>query len=67
MGSTIAIVSSVKANTDSARICGAMAEQRPADGNHDNESMPQQFVHLIGCRDPNARKTPRPRASLPKA
>ena len=59
----------IRPNADSERICGAMAEQRRADGNHDTESMPQQFVHLIGYRDPNARKTsrPYPRSTVPKA
>lgn len=55
--------SSAKPSADSAKICGAMAEQRRADGRDENESAPQKFVHLIGCRDPNAGKAPwvRPR------
>jgi hypothetical protein len=51
-----------------AGICGAMAQQRCADGSDENESTPQKFVHLVGCRDPNARKIPstRPRPPAPK-
>lgn len=51
-----------------AKICGAMAEQRGADGRNEIESAPQKFVHLVGCRDPNARKAPwiRPRPIPPK-
>ena len=30
------------------KICGAMAEQRQADGRNENESVPQKFVHLVG-------------------
>jgi len=46
-----------------AKICGAMAQQRRADGRNENDSAPQKLVHLVGCRDPNARKAPwiRPR------
>jgi len=56
-GSTDIGSTTIKSNADSAPICGAMAEQHGADGNHGNESTPQQFVHLIGCRDPNVRKS----------
>jgi hypothetical protein len=31
-----------------------MSEQHGQDG-RGNESVPQKFVHLVGCRDPNAR------------
>jgi hypothetical protein len=48
--------------TDAPKICGAMAEQRRPDGWSENESVPQQFVHLIGCRDPGARRSPFPLA-----
>jgi hypothetical protein len=41
-----------------AKICGAMTEQRRPDGYNENESVPQQFVHLVGCRDPNMRRAP---------
>ena len=44
--------------TDARKICGAMAEQRRPDGYTENESVPQQFVHLIGCRDPSTRRSP---------
>jgi hypothetical protein len=65
----------IKSNAHSARICGAMAEQRRADGSNQNESTPQQFLHLIGCRDPNAsrgqwehsRSTVRTRSTARKA
>jgi hypothetical protein len=36
------------------KICGAMTQQS-TDGRHGNESAPQKFVHLVGCRDPQAR------------
>jgi hypothetical protein len=43
-------------------ICGAMSLQR-GDSGRGNESAPQKFVQLVGCRDPNARLEPwvRPR------
>ena len=46
------------------KICGAMSQQRSDSG---NESAPQKFVQLVGCRDPKARQAPeeRPR-SAPK-
>jgi hypothetical protein len=34
-------------------VCGAMSEQHGQDG-RGNESVPQKFVRLVGCRDPNA-------------
>jgi hypothetical protein len=46
------------ANSKTEKICGAMAEQRRHDGCDDNESAPQQFVHLVGCRDRNTRRAP---------
>jgi hypothetical protein len=51
------------------KICGAMAEQRQADGRDENESAPQKFVHLVGYRDPHARREPwvRPRPIAPKS
>jgi hypothetical protein len=51
------------------KICGAMAEQRQAGGRNENESVPQKFVHLVGYRDPNARREPwvRPRPIAPKS
>ena len=53
----------IKSKTDGAKICGAMAQQRRPDGAGNNESTPQKFVHLVGCRDPNAGRVPwkRPR------
>jgi len=59
----------IKSKVDSAGICGAMAQQRRIDGADDNESTPQKFVQLVGCRDPNAGKVPlkRPRPPSPKS
>jgi hypothetical protein len=44
------------------KICGAMSQQR-GDGGRGNESAPQEFVQLVGYRDPKARPDPwvRPR------
>jgi hypothetical protein len=44
------------------KICGAMSQQR-GDSGRGNDSAPQKFVQLVGCRDPNARTEPwvRPR------
>jgi hypothetical protein len=36
---------------------GAMSEQS-ADSGRGNEQVPQKLVHLVGCRDPNARLDP---------
>jgi hypothetical protein len=55
---TIDVGSLSKPKADTTKICGAMAEQRRSDGRVENESAPQKFVHLVGCRDPNAGKTP---------
>ena len=52
----------VGSNIGGVKICGAMAEQRRPDASHENESVPQQFVHLVGYRDPNARRAPKPSA-----
>jgi hypothetical protein len=41
--------------TERPKICGAMSQQRGISG---NESAPQKFVHLVGCRDPKARPEP---------
>jgi hypothetical protein len=37
--------------------CAAMSEQS-ADSGRGNEQVPQKLVHLVGCRDPNARPNP---------
>ncbi len=37
--------------------CGAMAQQR-CDSGRDYESVPQEFVRLVGFRDPNASVAP---------
>jgi hypothetical protein len=57
------------ANPKTEKICGAMVEQRRHDGCDDNESAPQQFVHLVGCRDRNTRRAPsvHPRQPSPKS
>jgi hypothetical protein len=44
-------------NTARPRICGAMSQQY-GDSNRGNESAPQKFVQLVGCRDPKARTEP---------
>jgi hypothetical protein len=41
-------------------ICGAMTQQC-GDSGRGTESAPQKFVHLVGCRDPNARPETRVR------
>jgi hypothetical protein len=43
------------------RICRAMLQQG-ADGGRGNQSVPQKFVQLVGCRDPKARPEPGGRA-----
>jgi hypothetical protein len=40
--------------TERPRICGAMTQQC-GDSGRGNDQTPQKFVHLVGCRDPNAR------------
>ena len=51
--------------TERPRIPAAMAQQC---GDIGNQSAPQKFVHLVGCRDPKARPAPwvRPRAAPAK-
>ena len=46
--------------TERPKICGAMSQQR---GDSGNQSAPQKFVRLVGCRVPKARpeRTIRPR------
>lgn len=65
---TIDVGNQVKSSIGSAGICGAMAQQRRADSADDHESTPQKFVHLVGCRDPNAGRAPRirPHPTSPK-
>ena len=55
-GGTVDIGNHINPETDAPKICGAMVEQRRRDGHGANESVPQQFVHLVGCRDPNAQR-----------
>jgi hypothetical protein len=43
--------------TGTISLCGAMPLQR-GDSCRRNESVPQEFVRLIGCRDPNVRPEP---------
>ena len=66
---TTNIRSHIEPKADNPEICGAMAQQRRSDGYDDNESTPQKFVRLVGCRDPNARKASwaRPRPTSPKS
>jgi hypothetical protein len=40
--------------TERPRISGAMAQQC-GDSGRGNQSAPQKFVRLVGCRDPKAR------------
>src|ERR1700736_458589 len=40
--------------TEGLKICGAMSQQR-GDSGRGNESAPQKFVQLVGCRDSKAR------------
>ena len=49
--------------TERPRICGAMTEQC-GDSGRGNDQTPQKFVHLVGCRDPNARPETRVRPGL---
>src|ERR1700722_14880147 len=46
--------------TERPSICGAMTQQC-GDSGRGTESAPQKFVHLVGCRDPNARPETRVR------
>ena len=39
---------------DAVKRCGAMSEQS-ADSGRGNEQVPQQLVHLVGCREPDIR------------
>ena len=41
--------------TGTIGICGAMSLQG-GDGGRGNESVPQKFVHLVGCHDAKAAK-----------
>jgi hypothetical protein len=49
------------------RICVAMTQQS-CDSGRGNQSAPQKFVHLVGCRDPKGRPEPwvRPRTDPAK-
>jgi len=42
----------VAPKTERPRICGAMSQQC---GDNGNQSAPQKFVQLVGCRDSKAR------------
>ena len=55
---TIDVGGQTKPSSDGSKICGAMAQQHGASGRHETESVPQQFLHLVGYRDPNACKAP---------
>ena len=41
--------------TELPKICGAMSQQC---GDSGNQSAPQKFVQLVGCRDPKVRPQP---------
>ena len=49
------------AKRERPKVCGSMVQQSCDSG---NQSAPQKFVQLVGCRDPKARPEPwvRPRA-----
>jgi hypothetical protein len=44
----------ISPSTSAAKLCGAMSQQRGDSGVY---SQPQEFVRLVGCRDPKARKS----------
>jgi hypothetical protein len=48
------------AKISGAKISGAMAQQC-GDMGRGNQSAPQKFVRLVGCRDPKARPEPQVR------
>jgi len=55
-GTELRLSDRAAADGEPAVICetqGAMSQQCH-DRAHGNASMPQQLVHLVGCRDPNA-------------
>jgi hypothetical protein len=54
IGSTDARIDRQNPKRTERPICGAMSQQY-SDSNRGNESAPQKFVHLVGCRDPKAR------------
>jgi hypothetical protein len=47
---------------EQVKTCGAMSEQH----GHGNESSPQRFIRLIGCRDPKAGTRTRRHPQLPR-
>ena len=49
-------IDSTRLTPERRRICEAMSQQR---GDSGHESAPQQFVRLVGCRDPAATPDPR--------
>jgi hypothetical protein len=53
--------------TERPGICGAMTQQG-GDSGRGNQSAPQKFVQLVGCRDPKVRPEPwvRPRPAPAK-
>jgi hypothetical protein len=53
----------LRADEPAPQQAGAMSQQR---GDSGNESAPQELVHLVGCRDPRARRRPWVRPVPPK-
>lgn len=47
---------------EQVKTCGAMSERH----GHGNESSPQKFIRLIGCRDPKAGTRTRRHPQLPR-
>jgi hypothetical protein len=56
-GSTEARIERQNPKRPERPICGAMSQQY-GDSSRGNESAPQKFVQLVGCRDPRARSEP---------
>jgi hypothetical protein len=53
----------LRSDKPATQQAGAMSQQR---GDSGNESAPQELVHLVGCRDPKARRRPWVRPVPPK-
>ena len=65
-GSTDARIDRQSPKRTERPICGAMSQQY-GDSHRGNESAPQKFVQLVGCRDPKARSEPWVRPHLSPA
>ena len=56
-GSTDARIERQNPKRTERPLCGAMSQQY-GDSNRGNESAPQKFVQLVGCREPKTRSEP---------